>query len=72
VTLTTDDTIIVLEMNYIQNLTKILEASTPKIVSNYLQLRYVSGLGGETVQAMRDIKFKFNQFLTGAKEPPTR
>jgi predicted metalloendopeptidase len=72
VTVADEDIIIVLEMNYIQNLTKILADSSPKIVANYVQFRYVNSLAGETTQDMRDISFKFNQFLTGAKEPPTR
>jgi len=72
VTLAPDTRVIVLETAYVQKLVPLLLATEPRTVANYLGLRYVSGLGGETTKGMRDIGFNFNQVLTGAKEAPTR
>lgn len=71
-TLSESDRVILLEKEYLQNLIPLLLATDPRTVANYLQLRYVSGLAGTTTKEMRDAAFKFNQILTGAKEPQTR
>jgi predicted metalloendopeptidase len=72
VTIATTEKVIVLETTYVTDLDTLLKSAELATVSNYLNLRIVSGLATETTNAMRDHAFKFNQVLTGAREPPTR
>ena len=64
--------LIVLEVDYLRNLTLVLNRTDPRTVANYLQWRIVSGLIPETTEVMRNITFEFEKVNSGLSVPRQR
>lgn len=57
--------VVVTEIDYIQNLAKLLEISNKKTVSNFILWKFVQSLGDETNEAMRSAVFEYNKVVLG-------
>lgn len=67
--------VIVMEQDYMYNVTQLLQTTNQRTVSNYLMWRHVKSLGDDTTQAMRDASFQYAMVANGvlAEEPrPTQ
>ena len=57
--------VIVQELDYITQLSQLLQDTDISVVSNYLLWRYVQDLGDETTAAMRDASFQYDMVALG-------
>lgn len=64
--------LIVAEVDYLSNLTKVLDTTDIRTIANYITWRLVSGLIPETTQTMRDIAFEFDKVNSGLVAPKPR
>ena len=67
-----DEDLVVLEVDYLGNLTLVLNQTDPRTVANYLQWRIVSGLIPETTEVMRNMTFEFDKVNSGLTVPRPR
>jgi len=71
-TITDNEDIIVIEVEYFVALVKALDDTDARIVANYIHWRVTSGLLPETIDKMRDIQFEFYKANAGISEPKNR
>ncbi|XP_068224431.1 neprilysin-1-like [Palaemon carinicauda] len=65
ISIETNQRVIVQEVEYMQKLTNLIQATSARTVANYLMWRHVQALGDETNKEMRDASFNYEMIVTG-------
>ncbi|KAG0716006.1 Neprilysin-11 [Chionoecetes opilio] len=65
VTVTLDTRVIVQEVDFIKNITRLMTSTSDRTHSNYILWRHVMVMGDSTTQAMRDASFKYSMVASG-------
>ncbi|KAG0716005.1 Neprilysin-1 [Chionoecetes opilio] len=65
VTVTLDTRVIVKELDFIKNITRLMSSTSNRTHSNYILWRHVKRLLHFTTQAMRDASFEFSEVASG-------
>lgn len=72
ITIDASTRVIVVEVEYIQNLANLLASTDDKVVSNYILWRFVDELVDETTQEMRNAKFEYDMVASGVTAQASR
>ncbi|XP_066978196.1 neprilysin-like [Macrobrachium rosenbergii] len=68
----TNQRVVVQEVEYMERLTDLLQATNSRTVANYLMWRHVQALGDETNKEMRDASFHYQMITTGVTAQKSR
>ncbi len=71
VTLTESDIINVSELEYIRNVSSLIDRTSPRTLQNYIVWRFMMIQAGNMPQRFRAIKLQFNQVFQGISSQPS-
>ncbi|CAJ0606430.1 unnamed protein product [Cylicocyclus nassatus] len=66
--LSSDPKVLIVEIDYLRRITEALQATDPRIITNYVLMRYSSNWGREMGEKYEDVTQEFNKIMYGQKQ----
>lgn len=70
--LATNPEILIIEVDYMRRITELLQSTDPRIITNYVFIRYTSTWGGELGERYEDAAQEFHRLMYGKKQKAPR
>ncbi|PIO72527.1 peptidase family M13, partial [Teladorsagia circumcincta] len=68
----TDPEILIVEIDYMRRITELLQLTDPRIITNYIFIRFTSSWSGELGERFEDVSQEFHRLMYGRKQKAPR